>query len=370
MDTKSLRVEVKDADKGEVKAVFSTFGQVDSDGDWTDPKAFTDGAKVKISAYGHASWGGALPVGKGEIRVTDEHAEMHGEFFLHTQAGKDTFEVVKAMGELQEWSYGFDVEEADYAERDGRQVRVLKGIRVFEVSPVLRGAGVNTRTLAVKDAPSAPQSPRKRALASHDTPVVSRAWDAAAVRRGIAEDARPSELRSVFAWVDPDGDPETLGSYKFPHHHGVNGPANVRACLAGIAVLNGARGGSAIPDADRKGVYNHLASHLRDADREPPQLRTSDGDVKQHSNLRFADEAAFVLAGVDGFIERAAEVMALRARKGKGISTGAAEYIAWIDDSLRRMKALLEHPTEDDDEPSPEEIASVFAASVARLQNV
>jgi len=29
-----------------------------------------------------------------------------------------------------------------------------------------------------------------------------------------------------------------------------------------------------IPDSDRRGVYNHLASHYRDFDREPPEFRS------------------------------------------------------------------------------------------------
>ena len=50
------------------------------------------------------------------------------------------------------------------------------------------------------------------------------------------------------------------------------GPANVKACISGIGILNGGRGGADIPAADREGVYRHLAMHLRDAGREPPEL--------------------------------------------------------------------------------------------------
>ncbi|MBP2325334.1 HK97 family phage prohead protease [Kibdelosporangium banguiense] len=150
MDTKSLRVQIKDADRGEVTAVFATLNTIDSDGDVTVPGAFTDGAPVRISAYGHTTWQGALPVGKGVIRTTDTEAILDGQFFLDTTAGKDTFAVIKAMGELQEWSYGYDPVAFSYGEKDDRPVRFLESVRVHEVSPVLRGAGVDTRTLAVK----------------------------------------------------------------------------------------------------------------------------------------------------------------------------------------------------------------------------
>lgn len=367
MDTKSLRVEIKDADKGEVRAVFSTFNAIDSDNDVTLPGAFDDGAPVRISAYGHTSWNGALPVGKGVIRQTDEGAVLEGQFFMNTAHGRDTFATVKELSEagLQEWSYGFDITSSEPGEWDGKGVRLLKKVKVHEVSPVLLGAGVNTRTLSAKSAkpPAAPT--RKRAMAPHDTPVVTRSWDGPRTVSGIADDARPSELRTVYAWVDPDGDPEVKGSYKFPHHHGVGGPANVRACLAGIAILNGGRGGTSIPDADREGVYKHLAAHLRDADREVPELREQPGGA-----MKFNEEGHAVLAAVSSYIDRASEVLTLRARKGRtGLAPSSAELLGWVDDELRRLKSLLSTPTGPED-PTEADIASLVARSIAQMQNL
>ena len=144
-------VSVKDADEGVVEAVFSTFGVVDKDGDITDPGAFEDGASVRISAYGHTSWGGQLPVGRGVIKTTDDEAILLGQFFLNTTGGRDTFEAVKGLGELQEWSYGFDVIESEDVDDDEKAAsRRLKKLKVHEVSPVLLGAGIDTRTLTVK----------------------------------------------------------------------------------------------------------------------------------------------------------------------------------------------------------------------------
>jgi hypothetical protein len=154
--TKSLgRFEVKDADKGQVSALFSTLGVVDLDGDVTKAGAFEDGAEVVISAYGHKSWHGALPVGKGVIHATDSEAVMKGQFFMDTQHGADTFRTVKALASsgLGEWSYGYDATQFSFGEFDGRQVRFLERLKVHEVSPVLQGAGVGTGTLSVKGAP-------------------------------------------------------------------------------------------------------------------------------------------------------------------------------------------------------------------------
>jgi hypothetical protein len=144
-------VTVKDAAKGEVSAVFSTFNVVDKDGDLTLPGAIKDGTEVVISAYGHESHFGKLPVGKGVIRTTDTEAILEGKFFMNTAAGRETFEVVKELDSLQEWSYHLGNTTRKSVEEDGRRYWVIEDIGLIkEVSPVLIGAGVNTRTLATK----------------------------------------------------------------------------------------------------------------------------------------------------------------------------------------------------------------------------
>lgn len=366
MDTKSLRVEVKDDDKGLVRAVFSTFNAIDSDQDVTRPGAFEDGAEVPISSYGHTSWQGALPVGKATIRQDSKKAVLEGQFFMDTTHGRDAFLTVKQLGALGQWSYGYDPVEFSFGEHDGQRVRFLDKVLIHEVSPVLRGAGVGTRTLTAKSAPARAGS--KRAIGPHDTPVVSRSWDASAVVSGIAEGARPSDLRKVFAWVDSDADPEAKSSYKFPHHHGVGGPANIRACLAGIAALNGARGGASIPDGERKGVHAHLAAHLRDADRDVPELRSEPGGP-----MKFAEEGHAVMATLAAFLDRSAEVMALRKKKGKGLAPSSAEVLEWIKADLARLESVLAHPIGDEDptrEQLEAEMASLFARSLAHVHQL
>jgi HK97 family phage prohead protease len=152
---KSLRFSVKDADKGTVTAVFATFNVKDHDNDVTLPGAFEDGAKVLISAYGHRSWMGAKPVGRGVIHADDTKAWMEGEFFMDTIEGADTFRTIKGTGELQEWSYGFNVLETGEVTEEMRQSgvwRVIKKSEVYEVSPVLLGAGIGTETVDIKSA--------------------------------------------------------------------------------------------------------------------------------------------------------------------------------------------------------------------------
>jgi len=132
------------------------------------------------------------------------------------------------------------------------------------------GAGIGTRTTAIKTGV-------KGAIASHSTPTTDAAWDGPANEARVRSGESEAYYRRIYAWRDPDGEPDVKASYRFIHHmvstDGEPGAANIRACQTGIGVLNGARGGTTIPDADRRGVYNHLARHLRDADVEPPELK-------------------------------------------------------------------------------------------------
>lgn len=351
MSIKTLsRVEIKDADQGLVDAIFSTFDTVDKDDDVTVKGAFEDGAQQPISAFGHQSHFGSLPVGVSTIRTTDTEAIAAGKFFMDTAHGRDTFATVKRLHEagLGEWSYGYDVLDHSFGEHSGRRVRFLRKLRVLEVSPVLVGAGVGTRTLSAKAGHREEGTAMtvKTAIRSHTTDVANRAWDANAVVSAIPDDASVSDLRSVYAWVEAGGDPEAKASYKFPHHHGPGGPANVRACLAGIAALNGGRGGADVGD-DRQGVYNHLASHLRDADREPPELRSADGNTK----LDLRDEVAAALAGVSAAVDSASRVVALRAARGKQLSKVNAEYLDWLDEDLmalhRKLRSYIDSPDDE-----------------------
>jgi HK97 family phage prohead protease len=134
--------------EGEFTAVFATLGVKDLDGDVTIPGAFQEGQEVRIARWGH-NWGD-LPVGKGTIHADEKEAWVDGQFFMDTQGGQEHYKTVKALGDLQEWSYGFDILEEEPGEVNGEPVRFLKSLDVFEVSPVLLGAGIDTRTEAIK----------------------------------------------------------------------------------------------------------------------------------------------------------------------------------------------------------------------------
>jgi Escherichia/Staphylococcus phage prohead protease len=113
------------------------------------------------------------------------------------------------------------------------------------------------------------------AIAEHHTDTAPGAWDGPAHEARLDDDAGSAVLRRAYAWVAATQDPNTKTAYRALHHEidgeGHVGPANVVACRAAIAALNGPS--ATIPAADRRGVYQHLASHLRDAGLTPPEMR-------------------------------------------------------------------------------------------------
>ena len=160
----------------------------------------------------------------------------------------------------------------------------------------------------------------RAALAVHHTDTTDESWDGPAAEANCP--AEESPLREAHAWLDAEADPDTKAAYKFIHHEvnsdGNVGAANLNACSSAIAVLNGGRGGSAIPDSDRPGVWRHLAAHLRDGngeDYEPPALRAR---FRQARELRFTTD--------DGLEVRDA------AEGGPTITGHAAVFNKWSED--------------------------------------
>lgn len=131
----------------------------------------------------------------------------------------------------------------------------------------------------------------RKALAPHTTDTSDTSWDGP----GNSSDLPSTEgaLRAAHAWVDPDGAADVKASYRFIHHFvdtdGNVGAASTVACTTGIAVLNGARGGTSIPEEDRKGVYNHLARHLKDAGMKAPELKSQVIDSEPGGSTRDTD---------------------------------------------------------------------------------
>ncbi len=150
------KLKFDDTDEGKFSAIFSTLNVIDKDEDITLPGAFGN-QNVIISQYNHGSWGpgvSALPIGVGKIYEQGNEAIIEGEIDMEDPASVAVFKkmkYLKSKGRVQEFSYSLPEIDYEYQEKDGRRVRILKKIKVNEVSPVLMGAGVNTRLLDIKN---------------------------------------------------------------------------------------------------------------------------------------------------------------------------------------------------------------------------
>ena len=157
MDTKVLtaHLELKaDAPEGTVVAVIATLDVIDKDADITRAGAFEGSPPVKMSLYNHSSaWQSHVPVGAGRIVEKGDQAIFEGLINLGIEDGRKARDVLKfnqEQGAPDEWSYAFNVIEAASEVIDEQPVRVLLKLAPFEVSPVMRGAGEGTQTVAVK----------------------------------------------------------------------------------------------------------------------------------------------------------------------------------------------------------------------------
>ncbi len=86
------------------------------------------------------------------------------------------------------------------------------------------------------------------------------------------KEADVKDLKVMCAWYDSEN-PDIKASYKLPHHRAKDHYVVWRGVAAAMGALLGARGGVNIPEKDKRGVYNHLAKHYKQFDKEPPEFK-------------------------------------------------------------------------------------------------
>lgn len=336
MQTKTISasVRVKDAEQGLVEAVFASHlisrdelksapaDVIDKDGDVTLKGALTDGQAVVISAYGHGSWEGKLPVGKGVIREEGDLAICDMKFFMNTSHGADAFHTVKELSadDLQEWSYSLHEVKASRAQVAGRNVRVLEQIGlVKEVSPVLMGAGVDTRTIATKG---------RKQLDS--------------TLRRLLRDAGQERFGRTADWVYVEGYDIDEGFVVY--------------CLYSYDT-----GAERMIQID----FTRDDTTVTLGDTEVEVIETEVYLPKSADRLPFSEHAAAVVAAVDGLTARASEVVALRAEKGKQISAASADQLRHLADRLDAVKSLTVPPANDNPTEADVALQAEFLKFVA-----
>lgn len=293
-------VIVKDADLGEIEAVFATFDVIDLDGDVTIKGAFTEGQKVVISSYGHKSHQGALPVGFGTIHELGGQAILKGQFFMNIPHAAQEFATVKALSEegLQEWSYHLSQVKASRGTVSGKSVRIIEKVGlVKEVSPVLLGAGIDTHTVAVKGVKQFASSTRQ-------------VLQAAADERWSDDD--------TWVYVD-DYDPDAL-----------------------TAIISVESDGYRLVQVS----YSLDGDTVTFADDETEVVRTV---AYARKGSKFSEHTDAALVAVKSLVDTAVERLTLRAPEGKSVSEQSDAYERLMVE-LSTLKSALDATSPDDAE--------------------
>jgi len=162
------------------------------------------------------------------------------------------------------------------------------------------------------------------------TPIApeTEAWDGP--KEVAAADIDDLQIMATF--VEQTGEERKKGDFKLPHHRERGSHAVVfRGVVAAMGALLGARGGVDIPDGDRRGVYNHLAKHYREFDKEPPEFRSVEDQTLK--------DATLMLDG-DGQIKNALELLT-------GQLKSALKETAELRKAVQEQSAQIEELTSD-----------------------
>ena len=276
---KSIDFKTIDEEKGQVEAVFSVFNNIDGDGDVVIPGAIKSGFKDNQvpMVFAH-KWD--QPIGKGTITQDDSKAVFKGNFFMNTEAGKEAYNLAKEMGDLQEWSFGFRINDYEIApfKKDGMDeevdVRYLKDLEVYEVSPVLVGANRETYTLSIKSGEDA-----------------------------VYESTNVEEIKS-----EPDEQ------------------SSEEACCSECKTIKAACNWSEDGGKCAKEDYEDS--------KENEDLEISEKDSGLQGNT-FSDEVKNVLAALESLIVRAKAISILREKDGRTLSVKASSALRAVQDDLQ-----------------------------------
>jgi HK97 family phage prohead protease len=326
-------VWVKDAAEGTLRATFSRFHTVDHDGDVTLPSAFTDGQAVPM-VWSH-DWN--RPVGRGTIEVKRDRAVFAGAFFLQTASGAEAYGIVKAMAELQQYSYGYQPLEAEPGIHEGQPVRFLKKLQVFEVSPVLVGAGVGTGTERIKQA---------------DPPG-----------EDVALEEKPFANEHACRLADPGRFDRFRRSNDDRRHQGKR-----------IDVIYGhpTSGGGWEQQSLRLPTSSWDAAAARSycATQSGSFEAASAKDAQDDPLESFVDHGDRVLGAVTDYLARAQQIAALRARDGRPLTEGKRVKLTTLLEALAAVRGdveeLLRAPAPSSSEPDLDALFDRFRQLQAR----
>jgi len=371
--TKSVEFKATDDTKGNVEAVFSVYNKLDTDGDVVVPGAIKSGFKDNQvpMVFAH-KWD--QPIGKGTIISDDDKAVFKGNFFMNTEAGREAYNLAKEMGDLQEWSFGFrihDYEIAEYKSDDMEEpvdVRYLKNLEVYEVSPVLVGANRETYTLAIKSGEEAVYQNSNIEEKEEVAPeVFSTVEEAEARAKEIGcEGSHEYEVNGQIVYMPCKTHEDfeaAMGEDEDEEDEKSSGEESSECCQ-----------GDCCQSKEKHCSYGDDGNCAKENEKD---LKISDDDSSLQGK-RFSDEVKDVLAALESLIVRAKAISILREKDGRELSSKAESALRAVqedlDDAWNELDSIIGSEKEEEEvdvdaevaeaEVSTEEVAEAVSEDV------
>lgn len=221
-----------------------------------------------VVLWAHDYWGERLPLGRAEVEIVEGRliAEVvfdQADDFARQVEGK------YRRGFLNAVSVGWNTLERSEERVTKAELLDISAVPVpADPNALMERQRVGLRSLrrdlatVLGEIERGAHPPHTTAKAPEDT-----AWDGS---EEVGKAEGEAQLWRMHAWRDDGVDPELKRAYKLPHHLAA-GEVVWRGVAAAMARL--LQAGTQIPESDRRGVYNHLARHYKQFDKEAPEFR-------------------------------------------------------------------------------------------------
>ncbi len=329
---KNAPIELKEeGGKRYLEAVFSLFDTIDSDQDVTKQGALRSGyTGNKVPLVWNHDW--SKVIGRGIIETDNQKAVFKG-YFLDTEAGKEAYETVKAMSDMQQFSYGFQVmksSKGSHIDSKGEEVpvRVLEDVKVWEVSPVLVGAQQNSFVQALKSGLVDKEDPEDQ-IDDHDTEFEE-------VKAQVGQDEYTTQQEAAERAKE-------IGCEGTHTHEKDDGSLIYMPCATHNEYVNQKEKAY----SKKKCTYSKDGKCAKDMNKDSEVSSNTDSRVGKSSQqgMRLGDHAISSLEEIKAFTERIEDLALLRNSEKKTLSSKSTElvskYLEGINATFNRLDDVL-----------------------------
>jgi len=214
---------------------------------------------------------------------------------MDTESGKEAYNLVKAMGDLQQWSFGYRVNDSERGKfKSGDtdvDARYLKDLSVYEVSPVLVGANQDTYTMAIKSNKELlEEMASEKGVLGHSTFLENEESE-----EEVEEEKSGCDCNCSTPLVDNPSDEKSYGHCD----------------------------------------YNKTGKCAKD-------MKKSDDEEVSEKGKPFSEEVKDVLAALKDLMTRTNAIAMLRAKDGRKIGVKATEALRTVQDDLQEAWTELD----------------------------